>query len=129
MIKVNLISDRVITLPVSPQDIDISGGTKYTTHSSVKNGDYTKIDSRKLKQINISSFIPYGVVDFSNSDETGKSIMESVDKMTSSRTPIDVAITGEISMNIKCMITDFKFAMAKGKNINYSLTLSEYRWF
>lgn len=122
-----------VQLPVNPfDDITISTQGNNQQIEIIAVGDITKIGSRKLSAINISSLFTANSYPFSTlaSPRETEYYVGLITGRMEKRRPVRLVLAGEsVDINLRCNIEDFKQTRAAGETNEcyYTLSLREYR--
>lgn len=124
--------ERLVQLPVNPEDITITGGANNSTSDTVGQGEINDLGFPTLKELTISSFFPknYNGELYIN---TGGSFLEPdtyiklFEDIKKAREPFRLIIT-DIDINMLVSIENFEYTYKHGTDdVDYSLELKEYK--
>ena len=124
--------ERIVQLPVNPEDITISGKSGNTVSNTVGQGEINDLGFQRLKELSISSFFPksYNGELYIN---TGGSFMDPQDyikffeDIKEAREPFRLIIT-DIDINMLVSIENFDYTYKYGTDdVDYELELKEYK--
>lgn len=124
--------EKLVQLPVNPEDVAITGGANNSTSDTVGQGEINDLGFPTLKELTISSFFPKSYNgelyintggDFRDPDFYIK-FFEDIKK---AREPFRVIIT-DINVNMLVSIENFEYTYQYGTDdVDYSLELKEYK--
>lgn len=124
--------EKLVQLPVNPEDVTITGGANNSTSDTVGQGEINDLGFPTLKELTISSFFPKSYNgelyintggDFRDPDFYIK-FFEDIKK---AREPFRVIIT-DINVNMLVSIENFEYTYQYGTDdVDYSLELKEYK--
>lgn len=124
--------EKLVQLPVNPEDVTITGGANNSTSDTVGQGEINDLGFPTLKELTISSFFPKSYNgelyintggNFRNPDYYIK-FFEDIKK---AREPFRVIIT-DINVNMLVSIENFEYTYQYGTDdVDYSLELKEYK--
>lgn len=124
--------EKLVQLPVNPEDVTITGGANNSTSDTVGQGEINDLGFPTLKELTISSFFPKSYNgelyintggDFRDPDYYIK-FFEDIKK---AREPFRVIIT-DINVNMLVSIENFEYTYQYGTDdVDYSLELKEYK--
>lgn len=124
--------EKLVQLPVNPEDVTITGGANNSTSDTVGQGEINDLGFPTLKELTISSFFPKSYNgelyintggDFRDPDYYIK-FFEDIKK---AREPFRVIIT-DINVNMLVSIENFEYKYQYGTDdVDYSLELKEYK--
>ena len=124
--------ERIVQLPVNPEDITISGKSGNVTSNTVGQGEINDLGFQRLKELTISSFFPksYNGELYIN---TGGNFMDPQDyikffeDIKEAREPFRLIIT-DIDINMLVSIEGFDYTYKYGTDdVDYELDLREYK--
>lgn len=125
-------NDRIIQLPVNPEDITISGSSSNDTTDTVGQGEISNIGFPGLKELTISSFFPkrYNGELYINTGgqfEEPEFYIKFFEDIKKDRKPFRLIIT-DLNINMLVSIESFSNTYAYGTDdIDYELELKEYK--
>lgn len=124
--------EKLVQLPVNPEDVTITGGANNSTSDTVGQGEINDLGFPTLKELTISSFFPKSYNgelyintggDFRDPDFYIK-FFEDIKK---AREPFRVIIT-DVNVNMLVSIENFEYKYQYGTDdVDYSLELKEYK--
>lgn len=124
--------EKLVQLPVNPEDVTITGGANNSTSDTVGQGEINDLGFPTLKELTISSFFPKSYNgelyintggDFRDPDFYIK-FFEDIKK---DREPFRIIIT-DINVNMLVSIENFEYTYQYGTDdVDYSLELKEYK--
>jgi nucleoid-associated protein YgaU len=124
--------EKLVQLPVNPEDVTITGGANNSTSDTVGQGEINDLGFPTLKELTISSFFPKSYNgelyintggDFRDPDYYIK-FFEDIKK---AREPFRVIIT-DVNVNMLVSIENFEYKYQYGTDdVDYSLELKEYK--
>lgn len=124
--------EKLVQLPVNPEDVVITGGANNSTSDTVGQGEINDLGFPTLKELTISSFFPKSYNgelyintggDFRDPDYYIK-FFEDIKK---AREPFRIIIT-DINVNMLVSIENFEYTYQYGTDdVDYSLELKEYK--
>lgn len=124
--------EKLVQLPVNPEDVTITGGANNSTSDTVGQGEINDLGFPTLKELTISSFFPKSYNgelyintggDFRDPDYYIK-FFEDIKK---AREPFRIIIT-DINVNMLVSIENFEYTYQYGTDdVDYSLELKEYK--
>ena len=124
--------ERLVQLPVNPEDISINGGTNNSTSDTVGQGQINDLGFPKLKELTISSFFPkrYNGELYINTGgqfEEPDFYIKFFEDIKSAREPFRLIIT-DININMLVSIENFEYTYKYGTDdVDYELDLKEYK--
>lgn len=124
-----LIQDKdKFQLPVPPKEFSTTGGNDNQTVTVYKTGDLLLWGNSKLQTITIQSFFPNPKTGNKYQCSYGNPFdsVKLIRKMKDSGKPIRLIIT-ETDINMEVLIDNFEYGMSSGLDVDFSLTMTEYR--
>lgn len=119
--------ERVILLPVNPPELTVGSPQGNETYSTV-NGELNLIGNIGLKTISFSSFFPMDERNYSkNNSLLGFDYIDTIEDLRSRKLPFRFIVT-DTNINLPVTIDEFEWSVLKGRKINYSLNLREFRF-
>ena len=124
--------ERLVQLPVNPEDITINSGMNNSTFDTVGQGEINNIGFEKLKELTISSFFPkrYNGELYINTGgqfEDPDFYIKFFDDIKKAREPFRLIVT-DINVNMLVSIESFNHTYAWGTDdVEYSLEVKEYK--
>lgn len=124
--------DRLVQLPVNPEDITINGTSNNSTVDTVGQGEISNIGFPGLKELTISSFFPkrYNGELYINTGgqfEDPEFYITFFEDIKKAREPFRLIIT-DIDINMLVSIESFSNTYAYGTDdVDYELELKEYK--
>lgn len=125
-------NDRLIQLPVNPEDITIDGSSNNDTTDTVGQGEISNIGFPGLKELTISSFFPkrYNGELYINTGgqfEEPEFYIKFFEDIKKDRKPFRLIIT-DLNINMLVSIESFSNTYAYGTDdVDYELELKEYK--
>lgn len=125
-------NDRIVQLPVNPEDITISGSSSNDTTDTVGQGEISNIGFPGLKELTISSFFPkrYNGELYINTGgqfEEPEFYIKFFEDIKKDRKPFRLIIT-DLNINMLVSIESFSNTYAYGTDdVDYELELKEYK--
>lgn len=125
-------NDRIVQLPVNPEDITISGSSSNDTTDTVGQGEISNIGFPGLKELTISSFFPkrYNGELYINTGgqfEEPEFYIKFFEDIKKDRKPFRLIIT-DLNINMLVSIESFSNTYAYGTDdVEYELELKEYK--
>lgn len=125
-------NDRIVQLPVNPEDITISGSSSNDTTNTVGQGEISNIGFPGLKELTISSFFPkrYNGELYINTGgqfEEPEFYIKFFEDIKKDRKPFRLIIT-DLNINMLVSIESFSNTYAYGTDdVDYELELKEYK--
>lgn len=125
-------NDRLIQLPVNPEDITISGSSNNDTTDTVGQGEISNIGFPGLKELTISSFFPkrYNGELYINTGgqfEGPEFYIKFFEDIKKDRKPFRLIIT-DLNINMLVSIESFSNTYQYGTDdVDYELELKEYK--
>ena len=125
-------NDRIVQLPVNPEDITISGSSSNVTTDTVGQGEISNIGFPGLKELTISSFFPkrYNGELYINTGgqfEEPEFYIKFFEDIKKDRKPFRLIIT-DLNINMLVSIESFSNTYAYGTDdVDYELELKEYK--
>lgn len=125
-------NDRLIQLPVNPEDITIEGSSNNDTTDTVGQGEISNIGFPGLKELTISSFFPkrYNGELYINTGgqfEEPEFYIKFFEDIKKDRKPFRLIIT-DLNINMLVSIESFSNTYAYGTDdVDYELELKEYK--
>lgn len=125
-------NDRIVQLPVNPEDITISGSSSNDTTDTVGQGEISNIGFPGLKELTISSFFPkrYNGELYINTGgqfEEPDFYIKFFEDIKKDRKPFRLIIT-DLNINMLVSIESFSNTYAYGTDdVDYELELKEYK--
>lgn len=118
---------EVIKLPVVPEEFTIQSPFNNDTLNTIKQGDIKLIGLRGLKTLSFQSFFPSKNYSFLR-DKTykGWQYVEKIEAWRDKRIPVRLIIT-DTPINMLITIDSFDYGVKTGKDIYYTLSLSEFK--
>lgn len=117
-------------LPVNPSEFTVSTGNKNDVVGILGLGELSLMGGFKLAEISLSSFFPANYAPYCAYQSIPKpyDAVEIIEKWRKTKRPIRLIITGT-PVNMACSIENFEYGERGGtRDINYTLTLREYRF-
>lgn len=124
--------DRVVQLPVNPEDLTISGGANNSTSDTVGQGEINDLGFSRLKELSISSFFPKNYngelyINTGGGFQDPDFYIKFFEDIKTAREPFRLIIT-EIDINMLVSIESFEYTYQYGTDdVDYSLELKEYK--
>lgn len=124
--------DRIVQLPVNPEDLTISGGVNNNTSDTVGQGEINDLGFSKLKELSISSFFPKNnngelYINTGGSFQGPNYYIKFFEDIKTAREPFRLIVT-EIDINMLVSIESFEYTYQYGTDdVDYSLELKEYK--
>ena len=125
-------NDRIVQLPVNPEDITISGSSSNDTTDTVGQGEISNIGFPGLKELTISSFFPkrYNGELYINTGgqfEGPEFYIKFFEDIKKDRKPFRLIIT-DLNINMLVSIESFSNTYAYATDdVDYELELKEYK--
>lgn len=125
-------NDRLIQLPVNPEDVTIDGSSNNDTTDTVGQGEISNIGFPGLKELTISSFFPkrYNGELYINTGgqfEGPEFYIKFFEDIKKDRKPFRLIIT-DLNINMLVSIESFSNTYAYGTDdVDYELELKEYK--
>lgn len=125
-------NDRIVQLPVNPEDITIDGSSNNDTTDTVGQGEISNIGFPGLKELTISSFFPkrYNGELYINTGgqfEEPEFYIKFFEDIKKDRKPFRLIIT-DLNINMLVSIESFSNTYAYGTDdVDYELELKEYK--
>lgn len=120
--------EKVIKIPVVPEEINITSPFNNQTCSTISQGEIKLIGLRGLKTISWESFFPAHNYPFRR-DNTYDAweYVNTLEEMRDCRIPVRLIITGA-DINIAAVIDEFNYGLKDGSgDVYYSISLSEFK--
>ena len=118
---------NILLIPVTPPEIHVKSDAKITTYDTVDGGEITHIGKRKLQEVSWECFFPaFHAPYVLNTSMYGMEYVWAIEKMRDSREPLQLTIP-ELGISMQAAIASFPWSQRRGKDIFYSMTLSQYR--
>lgn len=124
--------EKLVQLPVNPEDVTITGGANNSTSDTVGQGEINDLGFPTLKELTISSFFPksYNGELYINTGGDFKDpnyYIKFFEDIKKAREPFRVIIT-DINVNMLVSIENFEYKYQYGTDdVDYSLELKEYK--
>jgi len=119
--------EQVLRLPVLPPEFSVTKPQANETFETVTQGQLKLMGTPGLKGISWSSFFPVRDYPFlKDRTYTAFGYLFVLDTWISKKLPIRLVIT-ETPINMACCVDDFSYTIGKDGNMNYSITLSEFK--
>ncbi len=122
--------EETLRLPVNPKGFKISQKNNVKAYNIVEVGDIIQINSESLASLTLDSFFPseFGpYCSYKNIPDPYEAV-ETIERWRKSMKPIRLIIS-DTPINMAVAIESFKYGEEKGtRNINYSITLKEYKF-
>lgn len=122
--------DRIVQLPVNPEDLTIKGDVNNKTANIVGLGEVNNLGYEKLKSLEIESFFPYAEASYVNTNgsfEKPDFYIKFFDEIKKARKPFRLIIT-ELEINMLVSIESFEHTYQYGTDdVDYVLELKEYK--
>lgn len=124
--------ERLVQLPVNPEDINISGAANNNTSDTVGQGEINDLGFAKLKELTISSFFPKNYngelyINTGGSFQDPDYYIKFFEDIKKAREPFRLIIT-DININMLVSIENFDYTYQYGTDdVDYSLELKEYK--
>lgn len=125
--------DRLVQLPVNPEDITITGSSNNSVSDTVGQGQISDIGFPELKELTISSFFPkrYNGELYINTGgqfEEPEFYIKFFEDIKAAREPFRLIIT-DLDINMLVSIETFSNTYAYGTDdVDYELELKEYKY-
>lgn len=124
--------EKIVQLPVNPEDIAISSGANNSTTETVGQGEINDLGFARLKELTISSFFPKNYngelyINTGGSFQGPDFYIKFFEDIKKAREPFRLIIT-DIDINMLVSIESFEYAYQYGTDdVDYSLDLKEYK--
>lgn len=124
--------EKLVQLPVNPEDITISGSANNNTSDTVGQGEINDLGFAKLKELTISSFFPKNYngelyINTGGSFEGPEYYIKFFEDIKNAREPFRLIIT-DIDINMLVSVESFEYTYQYGTDdVDYSLELKEYK--
>lgn len=125
-------NDRIVQLPVNPEDITISGDSNNETTDIVSLGQINDIGYPNLKELDIESFFPNSYngelyINTGGQFEGPDFYIKFFEDIKNERKPFRLIIS-EIDVNMLVGIESFEYTYQYGTDdVDYTLSLKEYK--
>ena len=123
-------NDRLVQLPVNPEELTIKGDSNNNTVSMANQGELNNIGFCKLREMTIESFFPNAVASYVNTAgefEKPDFYIKFFDDIKIARKPFRLIVT-EKNINMLVSIESFEYGYKFGTDdVDYTLELKEYR--
>ena len=115
-------------LPVPPEEFSLTGGNDNQTVNVYKTGDLSLWGPKTLNTISLTSFFPNPISEERYQCSYGNPFdsVKLINKFRDSGKPIKLLIT-ETDINMDCLIDKFEYGVSAGADVNFSLTLTQYK--
>lgn len=126
------IDGKKYVLPILPPSIQITYPSGNETANVVKLGEITIMKRRRLKLFSIESFFPRRANDYPfcvtrDKFMTPERYIETFERAQNDKLPCIVSIEGSGISSFWATIEDFSLTIGRDDNINYTLSIKEYR--
>lgn len=124
--------DRLVQLPVNPEDITIGGSVNNSTSDTVGQGEINDLGFPQLKELSISSFFPKRYngelyINTGGNFEGPDFYIKFFEDIKATREPFRLIIT-DIDINMLVSIENFEYTYQYGTDdVDYTLELKEYK--
>lgn len=124
--------ERLVQLPVNPEDITISGSANNSTSDTVGQGQINDLGFPELKELTISSFLPkrYNGELYINTGgefQDPDFYIKFFEDIKTAREPFRLIIT-DININMLVSVESFRYKYRYGTDdVDYDLSLREYK--
>lgn len=120
----------MIELPVIPEDLGLTSPFNDEGYESM-NQELNLIGTRKLREIDLSSFFPIRDYPFLRSRKLwGMGYVRTIERWRDKRLPIRIIIANDnsngFSLNMAATIPTFTYETGKSGDIDYKLSLKEF---
>ena len=132
-IKITLeIEGKSYVLPILPPSIEVSSPSGNESADVIKLGEITIPKKRRLRTLTIDSFLPFSSTAFPfcmtrDSFMYPKEYITAFDKAQTEGTPARLTVEGCGLNAFYVTIEDFSYTFGRDRNIEYSLSLKEFR--
>lgn len=124
--------EKLVQLPVNPEDITISGAANNNTSDTVGQGQINDLGFPTLKELTISSFFPKNYngelyINTGNSFQGPEYYIKFFEDIKKAREPFRLIIT-DIGINMLVSVEEFEYTYKYGTDdVDYQLELKEYK--
>lgn len=116
-----------ILIPVPPAEISVQSPQKINVHDTALQGQITEIGRRELRTYTWSSFFPGQEIAWAlNRGMLGMEYVNTIEAMRDKREPVRLTIP-HMAISIDTAVESFDYSQSKGKDIYYTISLTEYR--
>lgn len=123
-------NERIVQLPVNPEDLTITGSANNKTTNIVNLGQINDIGFPDLEELSISSFFPFREASYVNTNgsfEKPDFYIKFFNDIKKDRKPFRLIIT-EININMLVSIESFEHTYQYGTDdVDFTLELKEYK--
>jgi len=122
--------EETLRLPVNPKGFKITQKNNVKAYKIVEVGDVIQINSESLASLTLDSFFPKEFGSYCSYKDIPNpyEAVETIERWRKSMKPIRLIIS-DTPINMAVAIESFKYGEEKGtRNINYTLTLKEYKF-
>lgn len=123
-------NERIVQLPVNPQDLTINGAANNKSSDMVGLGELNDIGYSKLKTLSIKSFFPYREASYVNTNgvfEKPDFYIKFFEDIKKARKPFRLIIT-DLDVSMLVSIESFEYKYQYGTDdVDYTLSLKEYK--
>lgn len=123
--------NEIITLPITPGEIEISGAGNNETASIVKLGDINIIKTPGLKEISFSGILPfennYPFIKTKSNFKSYEFYIEYFNKIRKDKSSVKLLIVG-LGIDVNVSIEDFNYKFEAGsEDVSFEISLKEYK--
>nr|WP_315020952.1 hypothetical protein [uncultured Aminipila sp.] len=121
--------EKVIQLPVLPEEITIKSPSQNETYQTIKTKEITLIGEIGLKTFGFSSVFPAKKQVYSKGTSMfGWDFVKEIETMRDRKIPFRLIVT-DTPVNMAVTIESFEYGLKAGtKDINYSIEFKEFRF-
>lgn len=115
--------------PVTPSEIHVESAQGQVKYNTIGAGDVLFIGRTELIQVSFEGFFPIKKTTYcvEGASAFGASCVDTIQSLRASRSPLRLTIAGGLKLAIDCAAESFTWRAARGKDIYYSIKLTEYR--
>lgn len=128
MTKIYLRRGAVLyVFPVTPAEIEVESEQQTTVYDTVPGGEVLHIGERRLRTVRWDGFFPARWAPYVNEGAVyGVDNVRMLEAMRDAREPLRLTIA-DLGISIDAAIASLTYGAEKGRDIPYSITLTEYK--
>lgn len=116
---------EILRLPYIPPDIDFDIPLTFENFETTSGRTLTLIGEPGLRTLTIDSFFPIRFYRFLGNVSLAPDCIDFFTKNRKEKLRI-VIISSSINLNMKCIVTNFKYSKKHNEDVKYSISIQEY---